>query len=730
MRGHAHLWAIGGRILTLAVLCGLLIAAWPGWLPGQRRQPYGWFVEADASLVEAVQQVAHWRREGLLQAAETGFSFSSSAADYLAWFAPEEKSFYNAHGQPGAATASDWRTVRRALLETPAGGSGPARAEVRDILRKHRIAYLMVHDSDFLRTAAVFQRLAAAGNEWPILFLKGDTIIFGWRDPARSAPKDRFADWRLNFHRRAFQPAEEEKAPASCVFPGAAPSRWRSLWRGASSASSHAREEASLYLIYFDVLRPLFLGRHRAIWEPSLAAAIVTAGPGLSILPLSFLDFAAFQVSQKGPRPRADGSIGPLDTLAMRLTENYDRQQDDGPPELLLLAIRAARRAIKDDPYDAQAYHLLGEAYLRLLHNSRERFAKYDLPSLVHIRRIQAVCALHQALLLQPDLLQTHLRLYALYQEMGLLDFALQHARQVLHLNQRNGKAAGESQESWEQRLRQTEEWVQKLEEEVQRRLDRYELQAARRSVLEQAVLAREQGLGGKALDILLASDVAVFGRRGAELELELLLAAGRIQEAREWLAPGQEIDLSQDSYQHFRILVAAADGDYQTCAEELAQLAAPLGQPMTVVIDAWKINPGVRARQASSGTKAEAVLKLLPRQALALKAAQLIGEMPLQRQTIPWLLTTQIEKVELLESMQMVLATVRQQAELDVLDGALALESGAIARGESSLRRALSIWKSKADAASGGGLDFEGRRTAQVLMEWLAPRKHFQPQP
>ncbi len=728
-RPPAPLWTIGSRILVLILVTGLLTVAWPGWLQGQRHQPRGWFIQTDKSLVEAVQQVVRWRQAGLFQPTETGFNFSPTAAHYFAWFAPEEKSFCAAPWRSGAAVLNDYVRVRCTLLGSSSGASVsmfPDGAATRDILRKYRVAYLLLHDSDVLRTAAVFQRLAALGSEWPILFLKGDTIVLGWRDPARSEEKDHFAGWRLDFHRRAFQPTEDEKAPERGPLPESTSPDWRSYKRIASSAASHDRDEAALYLIYFDILRPSFLAHHRLIWEHSLAAGIVAAGPGLSVLPLSSLDFATFQVSRVGPRPRAEGGIRPLDAVAMGLTENYDRQQDYGPPELLLLAVRAARRAINDNPHDAEAYHLLGQAYLRLMYNSRERLAKYDLPSLAHVRRIQAVCAFHQSLLLQPDQLQTHLNLYSLYQDMGLLDFALQHARQVLRLSRTRRKIVDETQESKGQRLQQTEEWVRQLEETVQQHLDNYELQAARRPVLEQAFLAREQGLGSKALDILLASDVAVFGKRGAELELELLLAAGRIKEAREWLAPSQEIDLDQDSYQRFRILVAAIDGDYQTCAKELTQLAASLDRPMTVVINVWKVHPVVRALQPSAGQKTEAVLKLLPRQALALDVAQLIGEMPLQRQTIPWLLTTQLEKAGLLEIAQTIVTKIRQRAERDVLRGALALERGDTTEAESSLRRALSVWKSETDAASGSGLDFDGRRTAQVLLEWLSPRLVF----
>jgi hypothetical protein len=714
----------GGRILTLTLIVVLLMASWPGWLQGHLREPRGWMVETDSSLVDAVQQAARWRREGRIAERETVFNFSAAAAHYSAWFAPEEQSFWDSRWRLFAA-AGDYVTVRRALL-----GDASALDAARLMLRQRHVTHLLLHDSNPSWTAGVFQRLLRAPSEWAIVFLEGDSVILGWRDPTRLSEPDRFAQERVDFHRRAFQPPEHEWAPAQGPIREPKEPSWRSFWTRATPTISHGSEEAALYLIYFDTLRPSFLAGQRAAWDYGLAAATAGVTPSLAELPRLFLDFTALQVSQEASRPRAGAGMPPRDALAMQLMENYGLQCDEGPPALLLLAIRAARRAIRDNPDDARAYQLLGEGYLHLIHHSRERLAKVDLPPLAHIRQIQAASALHRSLLLQPNRIQPHTDLSVLYQDMGLLDLALHHARQALRLAQTLGPFPGESRQAWQEHLRRMEELVRRLDEDVQRRLNNYELQAVRRSVPEQAVLAREQGLGGKSLEILLASDVAVFGKPGAELELDLLLATGQMDDAREWMAPGQGVDVSEDSSHHFRVLLAAAEGNYQACEEELAQLAASADQPLTVVFDAWRVSPLVRARQEPAVEKSAAALKVSARQTLTLKAAQLVLEMPLQRQTIPWLLTTRVERAEFLESVQAITARIQQRVELDVIRGALALERGEVSQAEALLRRSLSVWGSESDAAGGGGLDFHGRRTAQALFDWLSPRKHGEPQP
>src|SRR5262249_26085086 len=97
------------------------------------------------------------------------------------------------------------------------------------------------------------------------------------------------------------------------------------------------------------------------------------SAPGLSNLPGQFLYFAAFQVSRDVPQPTVGGGIRPLDVLAMHVADNLYKDQDDGPPGMLLLAVRAARRAVNENPQDARAYLLLGEAYLHMMLNTRER---------------------------------------------------------------------------------------------------------------------------------------------------------------------------------------------------------------------------------------------------------------------------------------------------------------------------------------------------------------------
>ena len=72
------------------------------------------------------------------------------------------------------------------------------------------------------------------------------------------------------------------------------------------------------------------------------------------------------------------------------------------------------------------------------------------------------------------------------------------------------------------------------------------------------AKVAARNGLSKQALEMLLASNVAAFGREGAEMQLDLLLAAGRAFDAFHLLEPEQEALLGFQKYHMLRACAAA----------------------------------------------------------------------------------------------------------------------------------------------------------------------------
>lgn len=236
----------------------------------------------------------------------------------------------------------------------------------------------------------------------------------------------------------------------------------------------------------------------------------------------------------------------PVEQLAYHFHEDYLAHQDQGPKGLLYLAVRAARRAVHDNPDDPQAYLVLGEAYRRMLQNTREQTwdppqRLWDkrpprLPLLYRVRTAQAAAAYAHALVLNPNLEQAHMGLISLYQDLNYQDEVLAHLKEVLRCNEVAGRRPGETAEQFRARLLDLRDLVDRKAKDVADQLDKFEVKSAGMSVFEKAETAwQEFGLAGKALSILLASDVSVFDKAGMALELELLLHTGRTAEVRDW---------------------------------------------------------------------------------------------------------------------------------------------------------------------------------------------------
>ena len=93
-RAPARAWAFGGRLLTVFITLGLVVAAWPGWLQAPPYEPRDWTVEVDPSLQQAAARINEWRRDGRLDPQALVFHSSLDAANYFAWACPEERGFF------------------------------------------------------------------------------------------------------------------------------------------------------------------------------------------------------------------------------------------------------------------------------------------------------------------------------------------------------------------------------------------------------------------------------------------------------------------------------------------------------------------------------------------------------------------------------------------------------------------------------------------------------------
>ncbi|QJX00664.1 hypothetical protein FTUN_8296 [Frigoriglobus tundricola] len=661
----------GAGLLPPVAAAALLVAAWPGWVVGP---PYGrpeWVLDTDDSLRDAVQEVARWRGLGLFGPDECGLTLSPEVADYWSWFA---------HGSRAAGTERsgglDFATVRAGLLGEPVP-KGRAANDWRGILRARSVSHLILHSGGDAPTEQVATQLAGAPDEWVLLYLRGRTAVFGWRDPEARSASDRYAAARVSIEHRAFVPGANDRAPLSVTSAETGNRQWARAFREPPPAQPQDQAEAAYYLAQFDGSRAVYDARNRTKWLASQNASLL----GMLAAPLPAPGPVAAPIGQW-----AVGVPGDYATFAAA--------QDDGPLGALVLAVRAARRAVQASPEDAKSYFLLGEAYLRLAQATRERVWRYQLPVFDRIRQLQAITAYQQCVALRPDSPAAHGRLARLYRTHGTLDLALHHLDALVKLTEARGTRPGAPPGPAQEALSTLRQERDALATDVQQREATCETGKGNRRVLDQAREAVRLGLTGLAIRTLLASDASEFGPEGVRLELELLLWAGRAGDVRAWLDPGLETSLGVATFQEIRACLATVEGNYQEAGQALHRVADSIVQ--------------VPSRLSTPRTQASYDV------VRAVLAAPLVGNPCTSTHTF-------FVRQALALEIQQITTSLRREANVLVVTGLLALEAGQIEEAESLFRAVLARAEPENGEVRAGGIDFSGRVVAEECLYLIA---------
>jgi tetratricopeptide (TPR) repeat protein len=369
---------------------------------------------------------------------------------------------------------------------------------------------------------------------------------------------------------------------------------------------------------------------------------------------------------------------------------------DLGPREALLLAVRAARRALAINPDDAGAFQLLGEAYYRLARQTRELGWQAALPELSGVRRVQVLTALEQAVLLRPDLDEAHALLAQIYAEGKQLDRALEHLRARLRIADGEAAGHGPSARAAADRQRAVRAAVDATEAQVHRSEAIYasnvEGLSGPSKVLERARLAQRHGLSQKALEMLLESSPVIFGRAGTLMQLDLMLQSGRAYEVRDAVKPEHEALLDFEPYHWLRLQADAACGDFAGADEELAALADALRRLPLSREQSVEVRDAIALRAGGA---------VLARPAPGSGAAGLAG---VAYQQFGW-----VQPLALAGPV----ALLRRGADLDTVRGLLALESGDVGAARDHFASALRVWGDADRAAAGAGVEFPARPIA-----------------
>jgi hypothetical protein len=662
-----------GRAIAFLVVSVMAVAAWPGWLSLGPPGPRNWQVELDPGFRAIGEQLAQWHAQGKTLGA--AYPFSPEAGNYLAWFCPEIPCPVNSHLHLSEQEAGDLLAVREGLMGTKSPGS-PVR-DWRAILRGRQVSFLVIHGEDQATFAAI-RNLIPAYRESPLLCFKGKSVVFGWRDPRREENgKDPYAGLVTDLYQQTFGgKSQEELAAASKQDP--VPLRWwDAFWRPRYSLSVD-RDEAKTLLAIFDGIlerqskKLFFLGQSKLVAE--LVYTAMLPGPGSSncCLQLNML-------------------LNPY--LTKPLLKGFVDEQDEGPLPALYLAVRACRRALQTNQDDVQTFFLLGETYARLRDFTRERNWG---PVLGNFRTVQASAAYRFALNLNSRNWRIHQRLVELFQSMDdYKDLALQHMKELYRIRSA-GPEPGEGKEEYKNRMGQLKGLIQILEKEVQDLSDRLAANSLNLRIVDRANLAGQLGLCGRALAILLNTDIAAFGAKGLEMELKLLLNTGQLDKVKKWLEPKHQDLLGYTNYLLIKAQMEAGLGNYaeaQKALHEMIMTNFP-GNKKVRPIDMLALGIGNSHLFEASGGP----LKMVPVPNVNFLAS----------------------KDTLRELIFSGLTLMNQEAVSRVLQGTLAVEAGDNRKAEVCFRRALAFWESPAGETFQDPRSRAGRRMASYFLRQL----------
>jgi hypothetical protein len=663
-----------GTVFGLAFVA----CAWPGWLQGPPFGPRRWAVETPPGLRQGAEAVCRWQTDGRLGPAAGGLHLTADSVGAFAWFCPQH------------------RAVHDPALSAAVLGEPDAPSDWPDRMRAAGVTHVIVYDTDSRRLGATLERLLADPEQWPLLRLGGGVTVFGWRDPARAAGPDPFAWAEGDLDRQALWPRADERAPPARPAAEPDPRRWwEAFWRPAPSPPDD-RDAAAVYLQKAEALRRSALPRHVIAWEATQVAALTAAANGWAA-PGALLDARTRLELFQPELSRTRGVAHPLGRVAQVSQMAFQRARGDTPVSVLLLAVRAARRAVAANPRDAQAYALLGEAYLRLAQNTWEQgWAARSFAEVGQLRRAQAAAALTHAVALNANLAEAHFQLRSLYIELGFYDLALKHQRAFVAAVRKAGPSRDASADEFRAALAEAGRETDQIADLVDDRERAFDRESAGVRVLDRAILANDKGLAGKALDILLGSDISAFGAKGMALELELLVRTGRVQEVRDWTAEEHQGALG-GLYHWMRAQAFAASGDYALAAEECTRLASALP-------DSSAPDPsGAGTREVTAALVGQAILD----------GYRLDGN----RTGSVWEV---FRRQDFDPRLRQFVAALRREADSLTLRGLLALEEGETEAAAADFRQAMRTWVSPQAVREGWGLDFNGRLAAQQTLTWI----------
>jgi hypothetical protein len=329
-----HALRSGGR--AAVGLTGLILIAltYPGWLhPLNDQRRWKWDVEPSVSMKRAAEHIQSMRDSGALPPEARMLNLQPDFANYVAWYAPSEKTYFDYRLRFHRAEAADYIALRRYLAYDNLRDRRSDTFDFPGFLRQNGVTYAVTahpfRKYNLLAISALLGdiRDPSRGPEWALWQVAGRAVIMGWTRQT-SIPASTFDQLRFNPERTVT--TNTEPLPTADIHaPLVARDSWDSFVAAPPIPPADG-EEALVLLAYRDTLLTLANMRHQAM----LGGVRLICVDRLMTPALNHWVFFDVRMTM----PAGVQAVG-------------------------LLAVRAARRAIVTSPDHPEGYYYLAKAY-------------------------------------------------------------------------------------------------------------------------------------------------------------------------------------------------------------------------------------------------------------------------------------------------------------------------------------------------------------------------------
>lgn len=369
-----HALRSGGRVLCLLALVILIALSYPGWLTAKVQQRrWKWDVEPNPSMERAAKKIHEWRTSGQLPPEGHLFNFQPEFANYLYWYAPGEKTYFDFRIGFHRNEAPYYAAIRRQVNLREMMNQSTETFDLMNFMITNRIVFAVYAPPNQYESRLILEALWADNpatgepTDWPLWDVQGKAVIVGWTRQ-QVIPAVAFERLRFQPLRQAYVDRTPIPAPAELRPPNPPADDWERFLVSPPLSPVEAEESAVLAIYrqslqsradrsYRETLEQIFAVSQAKLMSPALTRWLLLLGQN-SQIPASPSASAAALLSVQSSRRAILASPDHPDgyfTLARAYIDNSFQTLPDMREIVYTVSLARARARLANDPAERRA---------------------------------------------------------------------------------------------------------------------------------------------------------------------------------------------------------------------------------------------------------------------------------------------------------------------------------------------------------------------------------------